>query len=315
MGKYLRKIHGVFFEETTITLGTGHTQKTQRVKNYCLAEQLDETTVQVSYLGNEGQPTGIVVKMPYDEFLNKYTFEPEYKVKTKEEREHDKHLARAEKHRARNESFSAEMEYTSALKIDPESIKANFGIGTLYMEMGQKDKAKSVFQKLSHVEAIFEEENKHIFNEFGIELRKASMTEEALSNYLKAIEISPMDENLYFNVARLYYDAHDLEFALLWITKAVETYPAFREAKQFESHIRNKMQGGEEENGEESEQKPSDEPVAPLTRIHPDSIKSSEASNDKTDEPEPETPEEEPGSPDDKTPEPKAVKTKLDVKD
>ena len=98
-----KRIKGVFFEETTITLGTGHTKKTQRVKNYCLAEQLDDETVQVSYLGNEGQPTGIVIKMPYDEFMNKYIFEPDFKVKTKEERETDKHIALAEKHRsARN---------------------------------------------------------------------------------------------------------------------------------------------------------------------------------------------------------------------
>lgn len=242
MVKYLKKLKGVFYEETTITLGTGHTQKTQRVKNYCLAEQLDDETVQVSFLGNEGQPTGIVVKMPYDEFLNKYTFEPDFKVKTKEEREHDKHVALAEKHRSRNELNSAEWEYTSALRIDPESIRANFGIGTLYMEMGQTDKAKDVFRKLSQTEAIFEEENKHIFNEFGIELRKASMAEEALSNYLKALEISPRDEHLYFNVARLYYDAKDWEFALQWIEKCVSVNPAFREARQFESLIRNGMQ-------------------------------------------------------------------------
>jgi tetratricopeptide (TPR) repeat protein len=242
MGKFLKKIKGVFYEETTITLGTGHTQKSQRVKNFCFAEQLDEETMQVSYLGNEGQPTGIVVKMPYDEFLNKYTFEPDFKVKTKEEREHDKHVAIAEKHRTRNESFSAEMEYKTALKIDPESLKANFGIGTLYMEMGQTDKAKTVFKKLSQVEAMFEEDNKHIFNEFGIELRKANMTEEALDNYLKAIEISPRDEHLYFNIARLYYDAKDWEYALLWIEKSLSVSPSFREADQFASMIRSERE-------------------------------------------------------------------------
>jgi tetratricopeptide (TPR) repeat protein len=249
MGKLLLKIKGVFYEETTITLGTGHTQKNQRVKNYCMAEQLDEETVQVSYLGNEGQPTGIVVKMPYDDFLNKYTFEPDFKVKTKEERDHDKHLALAERHRTRGESFSAEMEYTSALKIDPESIKANFGIGTLYMEMGQTDKAKGVFKKLSHVEAMFEEDNKHIFNEFGIELRKANMTEEALDNYLKAIEISPKDEHLYFNIARLYYDVKDWEYALMWIEKCSDANPSFREAKQFAALIRQEKATAEEAGG------------------------------------------------------------------
>ncbi|HPD21830.1 MAG TPA: hypothetical protein P5047_05640, partial [Desulfomonilia bacterium] len=246
MESAVKKIKGIFFEETTITLGTGHTKKTQRVKNYCRAEQLDDDLIQVTYLGNEGQPTGIVIKMPYDEFMSKYTFEPDYKVKTKEERETDKHIALAEKHRARKEFNSAEWEYNSALKIDPDSIRANFGVGTLYMEMGQVDKAKSVFQKLSQIEAIFEEENKHIFNEFGIELRKANMVEEALANYMKAIEISPGDENLYFNVARLYYDTKDWTNALKWIEKSISINPNSREAKQFESLIRREMleQGG-----------------------------------------------------------------------
>jgi tetratricopeptide (TPR) repeat protein len=262
MSNFLKKIKGVFFEETTITLGTGHTQKTQRVKNYCYAEQKDEEIVEVSYLGNEGQPTGIVVKMPYDDFLTKYTFEPEFKVKTKEEREHDKHLSRAEKHRSRGESFSAEMEYTSALKIDPESIKANFGIGTLYMEMGQTDKAKSVFQKLSQVDAMFEEENKHIFNEFGIELRKANMTEESLGNYLKALEISPKDEHLYFNIARLYYDARDWEYALLWVERCMKANPTFREALQFASLIR-KEKEAEEDGGREEGKEPVLRQVSP----------------------------------------------------
>jgi tetratricopeptide (TPR) repeat protein len=268
MGNYLKKIKGVFYEETTITLGTGHTQKTQRVKNYCLAEQLDDETVQVSFLGNEGRPTGIVVKMPYDEFLNKYTFEPDYKIKTKEEREHDKHVSLAEKHRSRNELNSAEWEYTTALKIDPESIKANFGIGTLYMEMGQTDKAKSVFMKLSQVEAIFEEENKHIFNEFGIELRKANMTEEALSNYMKALEISPHDEHLYFNIARLYYDVKDWEFALQWIEKSVSANPAFREARQFESLIRNGLMDQKAPDMKDREQEGNgSDPSPALTRV------------------------------------------------
>jgi tetratricopeptide (TPR) repeat protein len=236
-----KKISGVFFEETVITLGTGHTKKTQQVKNYCLADQLDDETVQVSYLGNDGQPTGIVIKIPYDEFLIKFTFEPDFKVKTKVERETDKHIALAEKHRSRKEFNSAEWEYHSALKIDPDSIRANFGVGTLYMEMGQTDKAKNVFQKLSRIDAMFEEDNKHIFNEFGIELRKANMTEEALANYMKALEISPGDENLYFNVARLYYDAKDWSNALKWIEKSLSVNQNSRDARQFESLIRKEI--------------------------------------------------------------------------
>ncbi|MGD0211181.1 MAG: hypothetical protein ABSC14_09410, partial [Desulfomonilia bacterium] len=137
--KYLRKIQGVFFEESTITLGTGNTQKTQKVKNYCQADQIDEEKVKLTFLGNEGKPTGIVIEIAYDEFLKRYTLDPNYRVKTKDEAERDKHIAIAEKQRARGEHYSAEFEYTNALKIDPESVRANFGIGTLYMEMGDTD--------------------------------------------------------------------------------------------------------------------------------------------------------------------------------
>jgi tetratricopeptide (TPR) repeat protein len=239
--KYIKKIQGVFFEESTITLGTGHTQKNQTMKNYCQAEQIDNEKVKLSFLGNEGKPTGIVIEMGYEEFLKRYTFDPNYRVKTKDEAEHDRHVAVAEKQRARGEVFSAEMEYTKALKIDPESIRANFGIGTLYMEMGDTTKAKDVFRKLSEVEAIFEEDNKHIFNEFGIELRKANMLEEALANYQKAITISPKDEHLYFNIARIYYDIKEWNNALAWLKKALEINPHFRDAKNFQTLILKEM--------------------------------------------------------------------------
>jgi len=239
--KYLKKIQGVFFEETTITLGTGHTQKSQKVKNYCQAEQLDNEKVKLAFLGNEGKPTGIVIELAMEEFLRRYTFDPNYRVKTKDEAEHDRHIAVAEKQRSRGELYSAEFEYTKALKIDPESIRANFGIGTLYMEMGDTAKAKQVFKKLSEVEAIFEEENKHIFNEFGIELRKANMLEEAMANYQKAITISPQDEHLYFNIARIHYDTHEWDNALVWLKKALEINPHFRDAKSFQALIFKEM--------------------------------------------------------------------------
>jgi tetratricopeptide (TPR) repeat protein len=187
----MTRIQGYFFEESTITLGTGHTQKTQKVKNYCMAEQVDDEKVKLAFLGNEGKPTGINIELSLDEVLRRFTLDPDYRGRTREEAEHDRHMALAEKHRERGEHYSAEFEYTKALKIDPESIRANFGIGTLYMEMGDAAKAKEVFKKLSEIDAIFEEDNKHIFNEFGIELRKAGMIDEALSNYLKAIAISP----------------------------------------------------------------------------------------------------------------------------
>jgi len=241
--KFFKKIQGVFYEESIITLGTGHTQKTQKVKNFCQAEQISEDNkIKLTFLGNEGQPTGIVLEIENEEFLKRFTLDPNYRIKTKEEAEHDRHVAIAEKHRDRGEHYSAEFEYHKALKIDPESVRANFGIGTLYMEMGDEKKAKDIFKKLSEIEAIFEEDNKHLFNEFGIELRKAHMNDEAMANYQKAITISPTDEHLYFNVARIYYDKKEWDNALLWLTKALDMNPHFRDAKVFRMLILKEMQ-------------------------------------------------------------------------
>jgi tetratricopeptide (TPR) repeat protein len=241
--RFSQKIQGVFYEESTITLGTGSTKKTQSVKNFCQAEEASAGNIKISYMDNEGKLTGIILEMPHAEFLKKYTLEPSYRIKTKEEIERDKHIAIAEKHREHSEPNSAELEYIKALKIDPESVRANFGIGTLYMEMGEVDKAKYIFRKISQIDALFEEENKHLFNEFGIELRKADMAEEALANYLKAITISPQDEHLYFNVTRLYFEKKDWNTALEWLKKAFEINPEFKEAKSLETLIFNQMKG------------------------------------------------------------------------
>lgn len=233
-----RKIDGIFYEESSMTIGTGHTQQTQHIKNYCNAIQKDKEMVSVAYLGENGKPTGIKVDVPLDEFLKRYTFEPDYKVKSTEERQADKHSAKAEKHRKRKEFNSSEWEYTKAIRVDPENVRANFGIGVLYLEMGEEEKAKKVFKKLSQIEAVFEDENKHIFNEFGIELRKNGMLDEALANYLKAMEISPRDENLYFNVARVYYAQKDSDKAIEFLNKALAINIYFREAKQFMDFIK-----------------------------------------------------------------------------
>ncbi|MEN6473318.1 MAG: tetratricopeptide repeat protein [Syntrophaceae bacterium] len=236
MAAGMNRIHGIFYEESNLTLGTGHTQKNQKLKNYCMADQVDEAQIKLTFLGDDGEPTGIEITMPVDEFLKRFTFEPNFmppKAKSKDQKLADKHSSMAEKHRERKEFFSAEWEYNKALKIEPENIRANFGVGTLYMEMGETEKAKGVFKKLAQVEAIFEEENKHIFNEFGITLRKTKMYDEALANYMKALEISPQDENLYFNIARLYYDKEDASKAQEWLEKALNINPDFREARQF----------------------------------------------------------------------------------
>lgn len=93
-------------------------------------------------------------------------------------RELQKTIARGERHRKNKEYYSAEYEFKNALKIDEENIRATFGIGLTYLDRGELDKAKMVFKRIYNLNGAFEREHKHLFNEFGIKLRKKT-------NYIK----------------------------------------------------------------------------------------------------------------------------------
>jgi tetratricopeptide (TPR) repeat protein len=67
------------------------------------------------------------------------------------------------------------------------------------------------------------------------------MLEEALANYQKAITISPNDEHLHFNIARIYYDIKEWNDALVWLKKSLEINPHFRDAMNFQALILKEM--------------------------------------------------------------------------
>src|SRR3989338_10431823 len=99
------------------------------------------------------------------------------------------------------------------------------------------------FLKVSQTEALFEEENKHVFNEFGIDLRKNGMYDEAIGNYEKAISIDPKDENLYYNLGRAYKETGDYKTAYEKVKKALELKPDFKEAQEYLEFLKNKASG------------------------------------------------------------------------
>ena len=51
------------------------------------------------------------------------------------------------------------------------------------MQMGQPEKAKDVFIKISKIDAIFEKTNKHLFNECGMNLRQQNLFDEAIATF------------------------------------------------------------------------------------------------------------------------------------
>ena len=256
------RIEGVFLIEKDARIGTGHTEKKVKHRMYCLAHERDDGMIEYRYLGADDQPLDIVETMPKAEFIHQFIFQPYYfeRKKAEQERKVNKHIAIAEEHVRRKELFSAEYEYKNALKLDEENLRANFGIGNVYLQMGEKEKAKEIFVKISNIEAIFEEQNKHFFNECGIQLRKQELYDEAIRYYQRALTLSPQDENLLFNLARAFFEKGDCEKARETILKALAINSTFKEGKVLLSYIEQKKTGEDLRRDEETQQFPQSDP-------------------------------------------------------
>jgi tetratricopeptide (TPR) repeat protein len=228
----------IYLRQEEIKLGCGSTSKTTTTENYYQVVEVDENNVEIQLLDFSDKPIGKPSVIPKEE-LEGYVFCPDYFKNKKGSKELtiEKHVRFGDRHFEKKEFFSAEYEYNRALSLDENHLKANLGKGKTLYARGEKEEARKVFSKLSKLDALFEAENKHVFNEFGIELRKKRMFEEAISNYLKAISIDSNDEVLYYNLGRAYYETGEYEKAVEQLKLAQSIKPDFKEAQEFLSKI------------------------------------------------------------------------------
>lgn len=70
-------------------------------------------------------------------------------------------------------------------------MRALYGLGLTYLQHNQEEKARAVFEELVVLDGFARSEYKHLFNQFGIELRKRSMIEESIRYYSRAMRIVP----------------------------------------------------------------------------------------------------------------------------
>jgi tetratricopeptide (TPR) repeat protein len=236
------RIKGVFSSQVLIKIGTGTTMRKSIQKSYFFVQELEDGTIEVQPLNLNYVPSGPIQVLSKDEFLEKFSPEPEFYTITvmPKMRELEKTIARGDRHRKRGETFSAEMEYGSAVRVDEENVRANFGLGLTYLERGATDKAQDIFERLVKLEAAYEPEHKHLFNEFGINLRKSKMIDQALDYYARALELSKNDENLYYNIARVYLEKKDIPKTVEMLAKALEINPEMPESIKFMNFLKSK---------------------------------------------------------------------------
>ncbi len=236
------RIKGVFSSQEVRKVGTGTTTRKTIQKAYWFVEENDDGTLMVQPLNSNYIPSGPKRTVTLDEFLERFAPEPEFYMNTvyPKIREVNKTIARADRHRKRGESFSAEFEYNNALAVDEENVRANFGLGLTYLERGDNNKANDIFERLVKLDAAFEEEHKHLFNEFGINLRKNKMLDQSLEYYQRAMELSKKDENLFYNIARVYLEKKDFQKVVACLLTTLELNPELEAGNKFLQWMKDK---------------------------------------------------------------------------
>ncbi|CAK7020320.1 MAG: hypothetical protein DELT_02394 [Desulfovibrio sp.] len=222
-----QRLEGVFSNQEVRKVGTGTTTRKTIQKFYWYAIAQEDGQVELQPLNSNYVPSGPKKLVSMEEFLEQFAPEPEFYVSNvfPKIKEVNKTLARADRHRKNKEYFSAEMEYGSALRIDEDNIRANFGLGITYLERGENNKAEDILGRLVKLDGAFESEHKHLFNDFGINLRKNGMYDQSIAYYTRALELTAHDENLHYNIARAYLEKKDADSAVDYLLKGMELNP------------------------------------------------------------------------------------------
>jgi len=235
----LDKIKGVFSTEEEASIGFGATRRRVKKSIQVYAVEQPDGSIQVTPLNKNFVPTGTSKTIAKAELYSKYLPEPSIymgKVAPAMAQLEDA-VARADKHREKNQLMSAEFEYKNSLRVDEGHIRATFGLGLTYLDMGEKDRANIVFRRLVALDAAFEARHKHLFNDFAIKLRKNSMHRQALKYYGRALRLARQDEHLLFNIARTLVEKGKCKAPVRLLQKALDLNPSFQEGKKLLDYL------------------------------------------------------------------------------
>ncbi len=228
-------VKGVFSTQEIKKIGTGTTTRRTVQKGYWFVETISDGKLECQPLNSQYVPSGPKRTISLDELIEKYSPEPEFYMSSvfPKMQELQKNIDDGDEHRTKGENFAAECEYGAALEIDEENVRANFGIGLTYLQRGDAEKAKNIFDRLVRLEGTFDTKHKHLFNDFGISLRKSALFLEAADYYQRAIELTQADENLYFNLARTYLELKKYSECMENLLKVLEFEPQHETGLKF----------------------------------------------------------------------------------
>lgn len=232
-------VSGVFSAEVMSTIGTGPTRRRVSHKVYMFVEDLGDGRVTVQPVNKNYVPSGKKTVLTREKLLKDYLPEPSVFMHNVSPamRALEAAADRGDGHRERGELFSAEFEYKNALRVDEEHVRATFGLGLTYLRRDETRSAEAVFKRIVSLESAFEERHKHLFNEFGIQLRRRGLLAQAMEYFGRAVQLTGSDENLFFNLARAAFESGRLREAREHAGKALALNPGLDEARRLAAAV------------------------------------------------------------------------------
>lgn len=221
--------------------GTGHgaTARTYEQKTNWFVRLTDDDEYIVQALNANSIPSGPLASISKGEFIRNYKPEPGYYEKRCLPfiESLKKKLTQADKLLAEEDLDGAEKEFCKALLLDEKNPKANIELGKIHLQKGDGKKLAAAMRRILSTDALFQEHERHLFNEFGISLRKEKHFAEAVSFYGKALEHNNADEHLHFNIARALAESGHIDTACSHLETALALHPDFEAARRFLDYL------------------------------------------------------------------------------
>lgn len=229
------RVLGVYSKMITLKTGMGFSGKTQDQKTYWFVKRIDDDRYEVQPLNSQHVPSGLCSVISKKEFITEYFPELDYyeRKTVPALKSLQNKLAKGEDCFAKEQLGDAEKEFTKALFIDEKNPQASIRLGEVHCLKKEYEKLKIAMDRILNNDAVFSEQERHRFNEFGISLRKNGYHKESLRYYTKALEVNDSDEHLHFNIARVYFDMEDVGQCINHLNAALKIRPKFKEASDF----------------------------------------------------------------------------------
>lgn len=194
----------VFSTTKTVRMGMGSSSRTHDSQNFWFVTQVAKELFEGRMLSDRHLPTGATEEITIHELVSDYTPELAY---------YEELVLPAMRDFGPPTGTDAD-EFERECTVGIESVTSLFGLALVYHGRHEMDRAKALLDELVQVKTAFKGKDQHLFNEFGIVLRKCRMYPEAVEYFERALEYVADDDHLFYNLARSHYENDEWEACL-----------------------------------------------------------------------------------------------------